>query len=71
MRSGYIGINSGRLWNASLGGDYWSYSAAEFSSATGLDTATAYRLGLYSIGVGPSSGPRRRWDGFPLRCLTL
>ncbi len=70
MRSGFIYLlsrNDGIFLDANQSGLWWSSRAAEFTSST---LASAYHLLFGPSEVNPSYGPRVRWHGFPLRCLS-
>ncbi len=69
VRSGYMHLpgNDGFTYRlAGLNADYWSSLASDYTSVT---SATAYRL-VFHTSVERSYGPRSRWHGFPLRCLS-
>ena len=69
VRSGYVGINHGRLWLSGIYGYDWS-STASSTRDDGAAVPSGYYLLFDATGVLPASGPRHRWNGFPLRCLS-
>jgi len=60
VRSGWVGINGGKIYGFGNGGRYW----------TGMNQSSiyAYRLYFYTDDVS-SSDVYDKYFGFPLRCL--
>ena len=68
MRSGYVSIYYGHLWDTNLYGYDWS-SIASSKRNDNTIMPNAYYLGFSATGITPSSDPTHRWYGFPLHCL--
>ena len=64
MRSGYISISSGRLWNTGVDSYSWSRTMGEYSP----ESSGSWALSIDANRVIPG-GENRRFYGFPLRCL--
>ncbi len=62
VRSGYINLPTGSLWNAGYSGDYW------FSSASPADILHAFFLYFHPANISPSASDSRYY-GFSLRKL--
>ncbi len=64
-------MGSGRLVYVSINGYYWSATTSTESSIdTIISDASVYSLYFASI-LNPSRGPYGRWNGFPLRRLSV
>lgn len=62
VRSGYVNVNDGKMYNVGQNGNDWS--------RTSLSSTHAYHLNINPTDVNPS-GNSNRWAGFPLRCRGL
>ena len=72
MRSGNIylpGESGATLRTAGLNADYWS-SRESSTHYDGTAVLSGYHLNFGATGVYPSAGPRERWRGYSLRCLS-
>ncbi len=71
VRSGRLNlaVSAGTLGYAGIFGYDWS-SRASSTRYDGAAIPSAYALGFNASTVYPSDGPRERWHGYPLRCLS-
>ena len=69
VRSGNIGISSGRVWSSGYDGKLWSFSANIAVINDDL-TPNAYLL-YFSAYYVLHSRNYDRWDSFSLRCLGM
>ena len=63
VRSGRISPYDGKFWDAGQVGLWWS--SRYYSGNT-----AAYHFDFNATNVFPSNSPYRRWEAFPLRCLS-
>lgn len=64
VRSGYVNVENGRLWNGASYGYVWS---SKVSSS--VADSNVFYLRFSDVIVEPSRGPYPRSNSYPLRCL--
>lgn len=67
MRSGQISIYYGSLRYSGTNGFFWTPVAVLQSNSDSIELSARYPS-FSNTGVGSSSGPGGRQNGFPLRC---
>jgi len=68
VRSGYVSLDTGSLWNLGDSGYSWSSVTITYSSAF---SANAYGFYFIPPHISPSNNYGDRHYGFPVRCLVI